>query len=146
MRVEPEIKKQFVAAGLVNLLFSHVLDHGTSSHMAHRAAECAGQQDPLAFWQLHDLLFERQGQLWNPTSELLVGWAGELGLDPTAMASCLEDPATAALVERIDQERRDRGIRLRPTFEINERLVEGAIAYERFVQVFAEFGVEPVNE
>ena len=142
LRVEPQIKEQFVAAGMVNLAFSHVLDHGNSSRVAHRAVECAGQQSPMAFWQYHDLLFERQGQLWNTTAELLVGWAGELALDTNAMASCLDDPTIAELVERIDQDRRSRGIRLRPTFAVNERLIEGAIPYEGFVQAFAEFGVE----
>ena len=146
LQVEPKIKVDFVATGLVSLAFSHVLDHGNSSRMAHQAAECAGRQSPLAFWQMHDLLFERQAQLWNTVPDLLTGWAEELGLDGTAFASCLEDPVITEQVATIDQERRTQGIRIRPSFVINERLVEGAIPYERFVQLFADFGVERTTE
>lgn len=141
LRVEPEIKANFVAAGLVSLAFTHVLDHGDSSRLAHRAAECAGRQNPLAFWQMHDILFERQGRLWNTTTDLLVGWGEELGLDRAALATCIEDPAIAEHVESIDQDRRARGFRLRPSFEINEQRIEGAIPYQRFVQLFAELGI-----
>ncbi len=146
LRVEPEIKANFVASGLVSLAFVHVLDHGNSSRLAHRAAECAGEQEPLAFWQMHDLLFARQAELWNTTPELLTGWAAELGLDAPAVATCLEDPTIAARVEAIDHVRRGQGIRLRPSFTINERLIEGAIPYGGFVQLFADFGVEAAGE
>ncbi len=145
LQVEPKIKTNFVAAGLVSLAFSHVLDHGNPSRIAHRAAECAGKQSPLAFWQMHDLLFERQAQLWNTTPDLLISWAEELGLDGTIIASCMADPMLAEQVEAIDQERRTQGIRIRPSFIMNDRLIEGAIPYERFVQLFADFGAEPVK-
>jgi len=141
LQVEPEIKANFVANGLVSLAFTHVLDHGNSSRLAHRAAECAGRQDPLAFWQMHDVLFMRQGELWNTTTELLTGWGEELGLDRAAFTACIDDPVIAEDVESVDQDRRARGFRLRPSFEINEQRIEGAIPYQRFVQLFAELGV-----
>lgn len=141
LRVEPEIKTNFVANGLVSLAFVHMLDHGNASHVAHRAAECAGVQSPLAFWQMHNLLFERQSQLWGGNIELLATWASELGLDAAAMSSCMNDPAMAAKVEAIDQGRRNQGIRRRPTFDLNGRLIEGALPYDGFVQRFAENGV-----
>jgi protein-disulfide isomerase len=140
LQVEPQIKERFVAEGLVSLAFGHVLDHGNASRLAHQAAECAGRQNPLAFWQLHDLLFERQAQLWNTTAELLTGWGEELGLDGAALSACINDPTVADQVETLDQERRAQGIRLRPSFILNGQIIEGAISYERFVQLFAEQG------
>ncbi len=141
LRVEPELKAAYVANGTVSLTFSHVLDHGEASHVAHRAAECAGSQSPLAFWQMHDLLFARQAQIWSATPEVLVGWAEELSLDGPAMAACLADPAIAAKVERIDQTRRTAGIRLRPSFALNDTLIEGALPFTGFVQRLAEQGI-----
>ncbi len=138
LRVEPQIKENFVAAGRVSLAFSHVLDHGNASRMAHQAAECAGSQDPLGFWAMHDRLFSRQGELWNATTDLFVTWAVELGLDGEAMRQCIDAPATIARVTELDQARRDRGIRIRPSFELNGRLLEGALAYNRFEQLFVE--------
>lgn len=142
LRVEPEIKANYVADGRVSLAFSHVLDHGNASRTAHQAAECAGIQEPLAFWKMHDLLFARQAELWNPTPELLIGWAVELGLDGDAIRDCLNDSTVADRVAHLDQARRDRGGRLRPSFDINGRLIEGALPYDRFTQIFAEFGVQ----
>lgn len=123
-------------------MFSHVLDHGNSSMLAHRAVECAGRQQPLAFWRMHDLLFERQDQLWNLKPDLLIGWAVELDLDSSTLASCLAEPAIAEKVDRLDQARRTAGVRLRPTFRVNDRLVEGGLPYSQFVQLFADMGVQ----
>lgn len=136
MRVEPRIIEQYVADGTVSLSFGHVLDHGDRSMRAHRAAECAGRQSPLAFWQMHDLLFERQNQLWQGDDELAIAWAGEIGLETDAMRTCMADPSVLEKINRIDQQRRDQGIRLRPSFDINGQIFEGAIPFEAFVQLF----------
>ncbi len=143
LRVEPEIIRSYVASGEVQLAFHHVLDHGNASVLAHRAAECAGAQDAFAFWRLHDLLFERQDQLWQADVATLAALAGEAGVDTAAFTACMEDPAIADKVTRMDQERRDRGIRLRPSFDVNGQLIEGGIPYEAFQQVLAEAGAAP---
>lgn len=138
LRVEPEIKAAYVAGGQVRLAFSHMLDHGDASRLAHVAAECAGAQSPLAFWQMHDLLFERQSDIWRGDAALMVTWGGELGLDTETMRACMDDPAVAAKVERLDEERRADGIRARPSFDLNGRLIQGGIPYATFVQEIAE--------
>ena len=142
LRVEPELKANYVAAGLVSLAFSHVLDHGSASKVAHQAAECAGRQQPAAFWHMHDLLFERQHELWRSTPELLTDWATTIGLDGALFTACLDDQAVAEKIDRIDQTRRNNSIRIRPSFMLNERLVEGGIPYQQFEQIFAEMGVQ----
>ena len=132
LRVEPEILANYVAKGTVRLAFSHVLDHGKPSMLAHRTAECAGSQDPMAFWRMHDLLFERQDQLWEADPYVMVQFATELGLDGIAFEACLDDPAIVEKVERMDQARRDLGIRSRPSFVANDQLVQGTLAYATF--------------
>ncbi len=138
LRVEPEIVANYVAAGNVSLSFHHVLDHGAASLLGSRAAECAGQQSALGFWQMHDLLFERQSQIWSANDETLVQWGSELGLDGDALRSCLADPAIADKVNRLDQARREQGVRLRPSFDLNGRLIEGALPYAQFTGLFDE--------
>ena len=135
LRVEPEIVQKYVAAGQVQLVFWHVLDHGQSAQ-AHQAAECAGQQSPIAFWQMHDTLFERQGELWNLENATLVAFAGELGLDTASFESCLSDQSVIDKIARMDQERRAAGIRLRPSFDVNGQIIQGAIPYDSFAQLF----------
>lgn len=104
--------------------------------MAHQAAECAGQQSPLAFWQMHDTIFERQGELWNLENATLVGLAGELGLETAAFESCLGDQSVADKVARMDQQRKDAGIRLRPSFDVNGQIIQGAVPFDSFAQLF----------
>ena len=135
LRVKPEIVQKYVAAGQVQLILWHVLDHGQSAQ-AHQAAECAGQQSPIAFWQMHDTLFERQGELWNLENATLVAFAGELGLDTASFESCLSDQSVIDKIARMDQERRAAGIRLRPSFDVNGQIIQGAIPYDSFAQLF----------
>lgn len=135
LRVEPEIVNRYVAAGQVQLGFWHMLDHRQSA-LAHQAVECAGQQSPLAFWRMHDTLFARQGELWNLQNATLVAFAGELGLETAAFESCLGDSSIADKIARMDQERRAAGIRLRPSFDVNGQIIQGAVPYDSFAQLF----------
>ena len=135
LQVEPQLLENYVANGRVRLAFWHVLDHGAASQLAHRAAECAGRQSPLGFWRMHHLLFERQGQLWSATPETMATFATELALDGPALLACLDDPAIGEKVARMDQERRERGIRARPSFDLNGEIIPGAAPYATFSQV-----------
>lgn len=128
----------YVADGRVRLAFWHVLDHGNPSVIAHQAAECAGAQNSLAFWQLHDLLFERQAELWQATSATLTQFAVELGLNEATFGACLADPAIAEKVARMDQTRRDQGLRTRPSFDVNGKVIQGAIPFTTFATVLDE--------
>jgi protein-disulfide isomerase len=140
LRVEPEIEAAYVASGQVKLAFHPILDHGEASQRAQIAAECAGAQSPAAFWQMHDLLFERQGDVWSADVALLSGWAGELGLVPATFEACMADPAIADKVVRMEQARRDAGIRQRPSFDINGKLYAGALPLPGFQQAIAAAG------
>lgn len=138
LRVEPEIRADYVADGRVSLAFHHVIDYGAPSMLASGAAECAAQQSAPAFWAMHDLLFERQSELWPADAAVVTAWAEALGLDAAAFQSCLNDPAVAEKVQRMDQQRRDAGIRLRPSFDVNGQRIEGALPYTAFAATLDE--------
>jgi protein-disulfide isomerase len=138
LQVEPQLIATYVAPGKVSLAFSHTLDFGAPSQLASKTAECAGRQDPLAFWRMHQLLFERQADLWSATPEQMAQYAAELGLDDAQLQTCLDDPGVAEKIDRMVQTRTDLGIRRRPSFDINGQIVQGALPYATFVQVLDE--------
>ncbi|MCX6045331.1 MAG: Rcas_1661 family thioredoxin-like (seleno)lipoprotein [Chloroflexi bacterium] len=135
LRVEPQLLTNYVAKGLVSFAFSPVLDFGTPSLVASEAAECAGQQNPVAFWKMHDLLYQHQGQISTPNPDLMVQLAKEIGLDDAVLKNCLADPAVAAKVERMGKARNDLGIRARPSFSINGKIFQGSLSYLNFSQI-----------
>lgn len=87
---------------------------------------------------MHGLLFERQGELWSATPDLMVQFATELNLDGAQLRTCLDDPAIVETINRQVQVRNELGIRRRPSFAINGQIVEGAVPYTVFAQVLDE--------
>ncbi len=67
--------------------------------IAARAAEAAGAQG--RFWEMHDLLFENQGE-WSvvePARPVFVGYARRLGLEADRFGRDMDAPETRARVE-----------------------------------------------
>lgn len=135
LRVEPELKAQYVAAGHVSLAFHPILDIGATSLTASTAAECAGQQSPRAFWQMHDAIFAQQGQLWNAPVDAFVLLGAELGMDGPTLRACMLDGAAQAKVQRMDEERRAQGITRRPTLAINGVGYPGAVPFAQLQRI-----------
>ncbi len=138
LRVEPRLIETFVATGEVKLAFHHILDFGGGSEMASMATECAGAQDPGAFWTMHDHLFANQGSLFSASADTFVGFAGDLGLDQTAFGTCLNEGTYLDKIRNMDSIRRNLGIRRRPAFLINERQIEGGIPFDTFTSIIQQ--------
>jgi len=115
-----------------------MVDLGSPSFAAATAIECAGAQDPLAFWYMRTMLYERQRELYSATPELLASWAEEMGLDAAAFAACQADPAIAAKIDRMNQERIDAGIRQRPSLDVNGRLYAGSLPLTQLQPIIEE--------
>lgn len=120
----------------VRIVYRHFPLEQTHPHArpAAQAAEAAGKQGK--FWEMHDLLFGRQGD-WATAGDprqVFEGYAGELGLDVQRFAA---DLGEAALDEKISAQR-DGGVRLRvagtPTFFLNGERLELARTYDGFKQ------------
>lgn len=111
----------------VRLLFKHMPLERLHPHAraAAAVAECAGRQS--RFWEMHDLLFEKQPD-WAESQKfdaLMAGYAKQLGLDGAAFAACLKDPATAAAIDSDARDSDLRWVRSTPTFFINRRRFVG---------------------
>jgi len=131
---EPEIIANYVELGLVRIVFWPMLDHGDYSLNAHTASDCAGQQDPDAFWQLHDQFFANQGELWQADRAYFVSAAVAAGVDGPTFEACYDGGSGQARVMALDSARRDLGIRNRPSFHINGQLLIGSQPFEVFAQ------------
>ncbi|MFT4311877.1 MAG: DsbA family protein [Candidatus Woesearchaeota archaeon] len=92
----------------------------SNSVNAARAVEAAGMQD--AFWEMHDLLFERQAQ-WQASNlaTVLPGYARELGLDEDQFIEDYSSDYVRAIVEHQRQHAVQLNLGGTPAFFINGR-------------------------
>ncbi len=115
----------------LRLVFRHYPLIGTPENPFHdkaalaaQAAESAANQDK--FWEMHDLLFERQSE-WAPLDvaefeDWLVEAAGELGLDQEQFASDLTSAEMEAMAQEAWDEAVGIGIPGTPFLLINDRV------------------------
>jgi len=102
----------------LRLVFRHypiVISH-REAHLAAQASEAAAAQGK--FWEMHDLLFQRQASLSRAS---LLSYAGELGLDVGRVSAELE---SGRYIERVDRDLElgeEIGVRWTPTFYLNGR-------------------------
>lgn len=111
---------------------------GEESGWAAEASECAAEQD--AFWEYHDLLFERQsGENQGAfNKDILKGFAEELGLDTAAFNECLDSGRYADVVANQTQTAQAVGVRSTPAFLINGTPVVGAQPFENFQTIIEQ--------
>ncbi len=91
------------------------------------ASEAAGAQG--AFWEYHDVLYERQGE-WSGLDEAsALGWfialAGELGLDENRFAAELESGVYADYVLSLEEEAVNIGLPGTPAAVVDGELIAG---------------------
>jgi protein-disulfide isomerase len=139
LTLEPTLIEQYVAIGQLQLAFRPVLNHGERSLFSSEAAFCASEQN--AFWPMHELLFARQDELWatDPANypALMTAYADELALDRAAFDACMAADQALALVQALDAEQRERGIRVQPVFEIAGQRLVGLQSLETFQRLIA---------
>jgi protein-disulfide isomerase len=93
--------------------------------VAAEAAEAAALQGK--FWEMHDLLFERQAQL-EPAA--ILAWARELGLDLEKLGTAIRQ---GEISRRIKEDRRSgiaSGVNGTPCFFINGARFDGPASYD----------------
>lgn len=131
---EPQLVENYVKTGKLKIVFWHLLDFGANSQAAAEAAECAGEQG--LFWPMHDILYERQSETWSHPRQTAVTLARDVnGLDIPSFEQCMDEERYAQKVKADNSARSDQHVRVRPTFEINGRRVEGALPYAQLSQI-----------
>lgn len=142
----PSIVKQYVDTGKVRYAFVHLpLPIHKLAFKASEAAACAGDQGK--FWEMHDLLFSKQGSALAPA--FLPGKGAALGLNQAAYTGCLDSSKHAPTVQAHVDMMRPLRISGTPTFFIGtldpktrvlqaKRRIIGAKAFAVFQQAFDE--------
>ena len=116
---EPQLVQEYVNTGRVRYVFKHFPFLGDVSYYAAEASECAGEQ--AKFWEYHGLLFARwQGEgVGTFLPERLKEYAGELGLDGTAFAACLDSRKYEGAVLADKEAGLAAGVKYTPTLFLN---------------------------
>ena len=138
----PSIKKDFVDTGRVMVVFRHFpLPMHNEARGAALAATCAARQGK--FWQVHDLLFQKQQQLSLQTERAL---ALDVGVDGTQFDECMQHEPGNAGIARDMESAQSLGIDSTPTFLIGRiqpnrsvkvsEVVLGAQPEDRFKMAF----------
>ncbi len=100
------------------------------------AARCAGEQNRMLFWLMHDELFNKQG-LISPDNLPTV--AGYLGLDTEKFDQCLEEERYNQDIMNDAREADKIGVKATPTLFINGYMVKGDIPEAVLTKIVQEF-------
>ena len=120
------IRREYIDNGKVRLAFVNfpINSHANAIPAAEHAM-CAAAQDK--FWQMHDALFASQDK-WAPLPDprpTLEQIAASVGVDMTALRSCVSSHKMLPLIEA-DREKASRaGVRATPSFFIGDVPLEG---------------------
>lgn len=132
----PTLEREYVRTGKV--LFKYVpfvAGMFPNGEQAARAAECAADQG--RFWEMHDRLYAQQAE-WKRTREplaLLQGYAATLGLDRAAFDGCYAAQRVHPRTRRANEIASEIGVRVTPSFLVNDRPVEGALPLAQFRRI-----------
>jgi Na+/H+ antiporter NhaA len=122
-QAEPVVRALLARFGNLRYVWRHLplTDVHPNAQLAAEAAEAAARQG--AFWPMHDLLLEHQGEL-EPRH--LVGYATELGLDVDRFREDLRRRVGASRVAEDVDSAGSGGVAGTPTFFVNGRRQYGA--------------------
>lgn len=131
----PDVRARLVETGQISYRFyDFPLAMHPNTWDASNAAACANDQGK--FWEYHDALFANQhrwsGYATRRPKGVLQELAAQTGLDTGAWEDCFDDRRHQATIEANMREGERRGVGQTPTFIIGDRMIPGAISYDRF--------------
>ena len=112
----------------IRLVFKHypLTDIHPWAMTAAIASQCAFQQNPSAFWKIHDAIFDAQdvispSNVWDKMLDLVT----QQGLNVEDYRACIINPETASQVKETIDEGHELAITATPTTFVNNRRVVG---------------------
>lgn len=102
------------------------------------AARCVGEQGAIAYWEMHDLLFENLSSWSNGDHQTIFQqYARQVGVDETLFNDCVSNQKYADLIQTDIDAGTERGVGSTPTFFINNQPLVGAMPLDIFNQAIA---------
>lgn len=120
----PNIIKDYVETGKVQLVFKSFPGHGTGG-AAHEVGWCLSDQN--LFWEFHDRAFASQEDTGSLSKMKQI--AEELGADMNSLNECLDSEKYNYLFQKDQLMGQSNGVRATPTFIVGDQIVEGAHSY-----------------
>ena len=100
------------------------------------AGRCIYRQKPAAFWEYHDWVFEKQGEITTENlKDKVTEFAKTQAIEPIQLAACLDSKATEAEVTRSQTEGHALGVNSTPTAFINGRKLVGGVPWQQLKSV-----------
>jgi protein-disulfide isomerase len=94
-------------------------------------AHCVEQQDAGAFWAFEDYMYSRQGDITKDNLDsAMLTFAKQQNLDALRLTTCVQNEATAPIVEESLNQGRSLGIDKTPAMFINGRMMLGELPLE----------------
>jgi len=140
---EPSILKNYVETGKVKIIFKDFTIIGPDSIGAANAAHCA--EDQGKFWEYHNELYDNwtgENNGWA-SSENLVRFAQNIGLNEEEFIQCMSDGKYEQLVTASNNDAKNLGITGTPAFFVigqdnQVTRIQGAQPYDVFHRIFQE--------
>lgn len=132
----PAIEREYVRTGKVFFKYvPFIVGMFPHARESTRAVECVADQG--LFWPMADHVYEAQ-RLWKGGGDpraLLMGIAGVVGADTSAVSRCYRDGRTDARTARANDIAATIGVRVTPSFIVNGRPIQGALPLADFRRV-----------
>ena len=129
----PAIEREYVNTGKVFFKYvPFVAGNFPNSREATRATECAADQG--GFWPMMTLVYDKQSE-WRQGGDpypRLSGMASAAGLDTARLGECYRSARTDARTARASSLANDIGVRVTPSFVVNDRPIQGALPLAEF--------------
>ena len=121
----PKLLEQYISTGKLKLVFRDfaIPSLHSTAHFGHEAAWCVSEQNITYYWQMHDLLFERQSQ-WATISDpsgFLEGLVKEIGAKLGPYRRCFKKSTYQQVVEQGFNEAREMGFNGTPSFRLTTK-------------------------
>lgn len=139
-RDEAKSLRQNIAKTYPNDVRVYYKDYPLTNHdwapAAAMAGRCIFRQNPVAFWDYHDWIFDKQGEVTaaNFPGKLQEFIKGK-EIDPLQLNRCVEKKETEAEVNKSIAEGKSLGVSSTPTMFLNGRKLQGSMDWLRLKQL-----------
>ncbi len=147
-QVEPLLNDAYVLEGTTRVIFRDfpLTSLHPNAPVAHAAALCAADTSANAFWQMHDSLFDTQGE-WSALGSIdertayFAELGADVGLDAEALTACIESGEKSAQIAASAAEAQALGYNSTPSFQLvnSEADLEADVIGAQPFETFASF-------